>query len=238
MYYLVNFENSIPKLDGMTLVGNVGHATLVKIEGAAALHFDYKAYGAVAVSADVDTGLLAVGQVKDEITTSKDGDFKVKTTLTDAMRSAAVDIMKEAALYVTNLMYTKKFAVLLNAYSDAESYSWTQQIEEAKAVVANPSAPSPLLTALAAARGLPVSELAVKVLEKSAAFETGHIALLSKLAAVNQSIKACATVRDCNRVYETLFGYQMPKQQAIEDGLADANGFRTTPVPAGYTFLN
>lgn len=80
-------------------------------------------------------------------------------------------------LAVLNARATALLADLSVSYPDGEVQSWGQQTREAEALALNPSAPAPLLTTIAAARGLPLAELAARVREKVQAYAvaSGHI---------------------------------------------------------------
>lgn len=64
-------------------------------------------------------------------------------------------------------------------YSPQERETWATQVTEAKAVLADANALTPLLTALAAADGTDVATFAAKVLAKEAAFATAAGAILA-----------------------------------------------------------
>ncbi|MDE1713883.1 hypothetical protein PWG14_15090 (plasmid) [Chromobacterium amazonense] len=78
------------------------------------------------------------------------------------------------------------------AYPEREVDSWPQQEIEARNLAANPMAPTPLLAAIAQARGLTITELAGRVRAKADAYATaaGKViglkqALIDKLDAVD-----------------------------------------------------
>lgn len=68
-------------------------------------------------------------------------------------------------------------AVLTESYPVREVLTFDQQKAEADDVLADPSAPAPMLKPLAAARGLGVTELAMRVRVKTEAFTaiSGHV---------------------------------------------------------------
>ena len=56
-------------------------------------------------------------------------------------------------------------------YDSQEIASWPQQAEEAKAKNANANAPAPLVEALATARGMTMTEMVSRILQKESAFK-------------------------------------------------------------------
>ncbi|WP_434631918.1 hypothetical protein [Chromobacterium sp. CV08] len=86
----------------------------------------------------------------------------------------------------------QELAALRLAYPEREADSWPQQEREARDIGASPAASTPLLTAIAQARGLTVAELAGRVRAKADAYavEAGKIigrkqALTDRLDAVD-----------------------------------------------------
>jgi len=59
---------------------------------------------------------------------------------------------------------------ITSAYSDSEKLSWTKQEAEARAFTADATAPTPMLTAIATARGITVKALAADVILKADAY--------------------------------------------------------------------
>ena len=81
-------------------------------------------------------------------------------------------------------------AALSAAYPDGEVQSWGQQTREAEALALNPSAPTPLLTAIAAARGLPLAELAARVREKVQAYAVASGQIIGQRQALEDKLLA------------------------------------------------
>lgn len=88
-----------------------------------------------------------------------------------------LDELKAAKLQEINAACDAFLAVLTASYPANEVLTFDQQKAEADAVLAVPSAYAPLLTPLAAARGLDVTALAQKVRVKTEAFTaiSGHV---------------------------------------------------------------
>lgn len=84
----------------------------------------------------------------------------------------------------------KALSALSANYPDGEVQSWAQQTREAEALAADPQAPAPLLTAIAAARGLTVAELADRVRVKVAAYATASGAIIGQRQALEDAVNA------------------------------------------------
>lgn len=81
-------------------------------------------------------------------------------------------------------------AQLSAAYPDGEVQSWPQQTREAEALAADPQVPAPLLTAIATARGLSVTELASRVLAKVQAYAVVSGQIIGQRQALEDAITA------------------------------------------------
>ncbi|AJZ75006.1 hypothetical protein SG18_26665 [Pandoraea apista] len=97
---------------------------------------------------------------------------------------------KAAKLTEINAECQKAVAALAKDYPDSEVQSWPQQVKEATALSADPQADAPLLTAIATARGLPVAELASRVLDKMNAYAAASGVLIGQRQAAEYLITA------------------------------------------------
>ncbi|WP_322889301.1 MULTISPECIES: hypothetical protein [unclassified Yoonia] len=66
----------------------------------------------------------------------------------------------------------RRMSAIASGYSPIERETWPVQVEEAKAIKADPDAVTPMLSHLAAARGLTVDQMADRVLDLNAVFAT------------------------------------------------------------------
>lgn len=73
----------------------------------------------------------------------------------------------------------RRLALIAAPYSPEERETWSQQVTEAKAIQADANADAPLLTLLAAADSVPVSDMAATVLAKAEAFSAAAGAILA-----------------------------------------------------------
>ena len=69
-----------------------------------------------------------------------------------------------------NAQYTQRMNAVALPYPQYERESWPIQLQEAQALVADPTAATPWIDACAAQRGLECSELAQRILTKDAAY--------------------------------------------------------------------
>lgn len=79
-------------------------------------------------------------------------------------------------------------AQLTASYPAGELQSWGQQAKEADALLENSAAHAPLLSAIAAARGMPVGDLAVRVRAKVAAYSAQAGAIIGRRQALEDAI--------------------------------------------------
>lgn len=85
---------------------------------------------------------------------------------------------------------------LAETYPEREVQSWPQQVKEAEALAISPQASAPLLSAIADARGLPVSELASRVLTKMVAYAAMSGELIGRRQANEYLISLASTHED------------------------------------------
>lgn len=85
-------------------------------------------------------------------------------------------------------------------YGVWERQTWDQQVAEATALMANPSASVPMLTAMAAARGMEVSALAQRILVNREAWSAISGAVIGQRQAIYDQVKAAKTVADVRAI--------------------------------------
>lgn len=108
----------------------------------------------------------------------------------EASAAAILNAAKAAKLTEINAECQKAVAALAKDYPDSEVQSWPQQVKEATALSADPQADAPLLTAIATVRGLPVAELASRVLDKTNAYAAASGVLIGQRHAAEDLITA------------------------------------------------
>ncbi|MFV0422051.1 hypothetical protein [Oleidesulfovibrio sp.] len=85
---------------------------------------------------------------------------------------------------------------LATEYGALERQTWDQQAAEADALQANPDAPAPLVRAIAAARGMPVADLASRILANRTAWVavSGHV--VGQRLAYQDALEATASLAE------------------------------------------
>jgi len=101
---------------------------------------------------------------------------------------ARLELLKAAKIDELNQAFALAHSRLLERRPEGEVLSWPQQVREAELLSASANAPTPLLSAIAAERGISVSELAALVEQNAAAFVLESGALLGRL----QSLRVLA----------------------------------------------
>lgn len=87
-----------------------------------------------------------------------------------ASEAAQLAAARAERMAATNAETDELLAVLSASYPEREVASWPQQVKDAEAVQADEAAVTPLLDALAAARGIDRVDLAARVLTKADAY--------------------------------------------------------------------
>lgn len=118
---------------------------------------------------------------------------------------------KAAKLAEINTAADRTIAALTDTYPDREIATFDKQEAEARAYTADPAAPTPLLSALSQARGVPLDELARRVLVKAAAFAVASGSIIGQRQALEDRLNTCATVEEVEALAVTI---TMPGEEA------------------------
>jgi hypothetical protein len=78
--------------------------------------------------------------------------------------------LKSEKILTINAEFTKQMATMVQGYPEFEISSWSKQELEARSFTGNPMAPTPLIDALALARGLDKAELVARIIAKADMF--------------------------------------------------------------------
>lgn len=89
---------------------------------------------------------------------------------------------------------------ITSTYSENEKFSWPKQEAEAKALLADPSAPAPLLRGIADTRGIALTVLRDKVLANVEASEALTALILGTQQRYEDAVKAATTVEDVQAI--------------------------------------
>ena len=111
---------------------------------------------------------------------------------------------KAAKLTAINAAADKAIAALTATYPDREIATFDKQEAEARAYTANPTTPTPLLSALSKARGVPLDELARRVLVKADAFAVASGSIIGQRQALEDRLDACTTVEEVEALAVTI----------------------------------
>lgn len=90
----------------------------------------------------------------------------------------------------------RHLSALAAGYPDGEVSSWPAQVKEAEQIQGGAQAAAPLLSAIAAARGLPLRDLADRVLAKSAAYAAASGAIIGRRQALEDAVAAAQSAED------------------------------------------
>lgn len=152
-------------------------------------------------------------------------DQKVRYYLTDEDKVNATEFMKAVMRLLLDDVYDKRLMQANLEVSGLESSTWKQQEQEARAYVADSSSNVPMLTLLAAAREITISEMAAKVLAAVDKYNSTIAQLLANKQAVEREIKLCQSIHDCNKLLHMRFDIAMSPIKAAEEGLPTSATF-------------
>jgi hypothetical protein len=150
-----------------------------------AIHGDAIPTDAVEISADEHAALLADQSAGKVIEADADG----HPVAVDPP-PLSLNERRAAALTRINSGGEAAMASLRANYPESEVMSWSQQTKEADALEANPNATTPLLTAIATARGLSVADLAARVRAKTAAYALASGQIIGQRQALEDTLMA------------------------------------------------
>ncbi len=88
--------------------------------------------------------------------------------------------------------YEQAVFVIRGAYSQTEMDTWNKQEAEARAVIADPASITPLLSAIATARGLSVAVIAASIIAKADAYAASAGTILGKRLALDDALAVIA----------------------------------------------
>lgn len=88
--------------------------------------------------------------------------------------------VKNKASAVASVAMTAGMAAIVSGYPEAEQKTWSEQLRQAKSVIANDGSPTLLLDAIALAKGVDTQTLATTVIAKSEALSTASGLIMAK----------------------------------------------------------
>lgn len=108
--------------------------------------------------------------------------------------------VKAAKLSEINAAADRAIATLTATYPDREISTFDKQESEARAYAADPAASTPLLSALAQARGIPLDELVRRVLAKADAFAVASGSIIGQRQALEDRLDVCTTIEEVQAI--------------------------------------
>lgn len=112
---------------------------------------------------------------------------------------------KAAKLAEINTAANKTIAALTTTYPDREISTFYKQEAEARAYMADPEAPTPLLSALAKARDIDMDELVKRVIAKADAFAAASGYIIGQRQALEDQLDACRTVKEVQNILVIIY---------------------------------
>ena len=111
-----------------------------------------------------------------------------------------LDEVKAAKLSEINAAADRAIATLTATYPDRELATFDKQESEPRAYAADATASTPLLSALAQARGIPLDELVRRVLAKADAFAVASGPIIGQRQALEDRLDVCTTVEEVQSI--------------------------------------
>ena len=111
---------------------------------------------------------------------------------------------KTAKLSEINAACQSTLETLTPTYPERELTTFDKQESEARACLADPTASTPLLSALAAARGIELADLVGRVIAKADAFAAASGYIIGQRQALEDRLDAAQTVDDVQAITVTI----------------------------------
>lgn len=129
-----------------------------------------------------------------EIPACAEADAELLGTLDlPADAAAQMNAAKQERMAAINKSCAKDLAAIAASYPDGEVKSWPQQVAEAAAIALDANAPTPLLTAIATARNIAVTDLAALVRTKAEAYAAASGQMIGRRQFLESTLAAADT---------------------------------------------
>lgn len=138
-------------------------------------------------------------------------------TLTDAEVAGAVSFNHYLFKRIIRDRYNQKFLELNKWSSSLEKATWEQQKSEATAWTADNTASTPMLTTMATARGISVSDLVSKINTKLTAYNSALATQLAAQKDLEDDVDALDTIAKCHKWRHEKLGIGVTAQQLSDD---------------------
>jgi hypothetical protein len=210
MYILYKQEPGVEIL-GATKVGSCLHYSVVKVAEEAIPYVDYDKLDATIITEDQFKGCRFAWTYKDYVNIksgnqnmfsdlifceSMEQGEKVPYYLTETDKEQAISFLKIVLIKFAHEFYNLEFDKINARTPKAERELFLTQRQEAQAWTADNTVSTPLLSALAEARGITLAEMVTKVLTKISEYEAELAGLLARQKEVETEIKQCATLKE------------------------------------------
>lgn len=117
-----------------------------------------------------------------------------------ALEAHKLEAAKAAKLVELNAGCERALSSLTGSYPPGELQSWPQQVKEAADLAADPQAETPLLAAIATARGLTVADLAERVRLKAEAYAQLSGGAIGRRQALEDLLALAQTFEDVGAI--------------------------------------
>ena len=115
-------------------------------------------------------------------------------------------------------IFEERYSTLYDSWGGLERETWTDQLCEATAYIADNSFETKLIHRLAEVRGLTTADFAAIVIEKQASWKTKVYDLAVQEQTLITKLKSCANVAEINVFLEDYFGVAMTSEQCLDYG--------------------
>ena len=131
-------------------------------------------------------------------------------------------------------IFEERYSTLYDSWGFLERETWTDQLCEATAYIADNSFETKLIHRLAEVRGLTTADFAAIVIERQASWKAKVYDLAVQEQTLITKLKSCANVAEINVFLEDYFGVAMTSEQCLDYGRCTQDE-ETGPV--SYTHL-
>ncbi len=138
-----------------------------------------------------DAGALGVI----ELLTDDEAESRITSEL-----AARVEALRARKLHSARQRCDSAMTELENGYPQSEIKSWAKQEAEALAIMGQSGAPTPLLAAIAAERGIALDDLAARVLAKVGVFASAAGQIIGQRQAAEDAIMAATTAAELEAI--------------------------------------
>ena len=162
---------------------------------------------------------------------------KVKIKVTQERYDSIMGAMKIFAKVLLEEEFDRRFEKLRYTGCKLEMETWNKQVAEIAKY--NNGEETPLLTAIATAKGIEVSAFVTSIQTKIAEYEQKVQELYTQLITLKTEFSNCAIIEEISILYTRYFGQQFyisPEYKADHPETFDETGRYTFTVPVTYNF--